>query len=62
MIEEFVTLQLDYLCWYMSWTKDTESIEKECKDNMIEKDNISNNAGGEKSRTIFLYKCLQENL
>ena len=45
----------------MSWTKDTESIEKECKDNMIEKDNISNNAGGEKSRTIFLYKCLQEN-
>ena len=40
MIEEFVTLQIDSLYWYMSLTKDIESIEKEGKDNMIEKDNI----------------------
>ena len=40
MIEEFVTLQIDSLYWYMLWTKDIESIEKEFKDNMIEKDNI----------------------
>ena len=40
MIEIFVIFQIDSLYWYMSWTKDIESIEKECKDNIIEKDNI----------------------